>query len=151
MSLMGDAPPSNDEELQDNFSGYLFNFFADNTVTVSWDNEMANGTWSIDGTGNDITVIFDIPGLDDINDTWILHEIEIENDGDDNEAEVSFEIGDEDELTFEYIFGSDEYADYVGTNFNDIFAFLVSGPGIIGDPAINNQENIAILPGQIFL
>jgi len=52
-----------------------------------------------------------------------------------------------DELTFEYIFGSDEYADYVGTNFNDIFAFLVSGPGITGDPAINNQENIAILPG----
>ncbi len=53
-----------------------------------------------------------------------------------------------DELTFEYIFGSDEYADYVGTNFNDIFAFLVSGPGITGDPAINNQENIAILPGS---
>jgi hypothetical protein len=90
----------NDEELQDNFSGYLFNFFADNTVTVSWDNEMANGTWSIDGTGNDITVIFDIPGFDDINDTWNLYEIEIENDDDDNEAEVSFEIGDEDELTF---------------------------------------------------
>jgi len=52
-----------------------------------------------------------------------------------------------DELTFEYIFGSEEYADFVGTNFNDIFAFLVSGPGITGDPAINNQENIAILPG----
>ncbi len=89
----------NDEELEGNFSGYLFNFFEDNTVTVSWDDETANGTWSVTGTGNDITVTFNIPGFDDINDTWNLYEIEVESD-DDNEAEVSFQIGDDDELTF---------------------------------------------------
>lgn len=90
----------NDEDLEDNFTGYLFNFFNDGTVTVTWDNEQASGTWSIEGTGNDITVTFDIPGFDDINDTWNLHEIEAESDSDGNEAEVSFEIGDDDELEF---------------------------------------------------
>jgi hypothetical protein len=92
----------NDNDLEDNYSGYLFNFSDDGTLTVTWDNEEASGTWSIEGEGNDMTVTFDIPGFDDINDTWNLHEIEVESDDDDddNEAEVSFEIGDDDELEF---------------------------------------------------
>ncbi len=56
-----------------------------------------------------------------------------------------------DEITFEYIFGSEEYPEWVGTSFNDIFAFLVSGPGITGDPNIANQENIATLPDGTFI
>ncbi len=56
-----------------------------------------------------------------------------------------------DEITFEYIFGSEEYPEYAGTNFNDIFAFLVSGPGIVGDPNIANQLNIATLPDGTFI
>lgn len=53
------------------------------------------------------------------------------------------------ELNFEYVFGSEEYPEFVGGTFNDIFAFLVSGPGIVGDPMINNQLNIATLPGTM--
>ncbi len=53
------------------------------------------------------------------------------------------------ELTFEYIFGSEEYPEYVGTSFNDIFAFLISGPGITGIPGLNGQDNIAVLPDPI--
>ncbi len=56
-----------------------------------------------------------------------------------------------DEITFEYVFGSEEYPEFVNTSFNDIFAFLVSGPGITGDPNINNQENIAVLPNGTFI
>ncbi len=34
------------------------------------------------------------------------------------------------ELSFNYIFFSEEYCDAVGSNFNDAFKFLLSGPGI---------------------
>lgn len=51
-----------------------------------------------------------------------------------------------DELVFEYVFGSDEYPEWANSTFNDIFAFLISGPGITGDVNIDNQENIAIIP-----
>ncbi|MBK8554852.1 MAG: choice-of-anchor L domain-containing protein [Lewinellaceae bacterium] len=53
-----------------------------------------------------------------------------------------------DELTFEYTFGSDEYPEYVNSNFNDIFAFLASGPGIVGNPGLGGAKNIAIIPGS---
>jgi gliding motility-associated-like protein len=51
-----------------------------------------------------------------------------------------------DELSFEYVFGSEEYTEFVDQQYNDIFAFLISGPGIVGDPNINNAKNIAVLP-----
>lgn len=44
-------------------------------------------------------------------------------------------------LTFRYVFASEEYPEYVGTQFNDIFGFFISGPGITG------QQNIALVPG----
>ncbi len=46
-----------------------------------------------------------------------------------------------DTLKFNYVFGSDEYSEWVNSAFNDIFAFLISGPGIVG------QKNIALVPG----
>ncbi|MBS1658237.1 MAG: gliding motility-associated C-terminal domain-containing protein [Bacteroidetes bacterium] len=46
-----------------------------------------------------------------------------------------------DSLKFNYVFGSDEYSEFVNSPFNDIFAFLISGPGIIG------EQNIALVPG----
>lgn len=55
------------------------------------------------------------------------------------------------EVVFEYVFGSEEYPEYIFNSggFNDIFAFLVSGPGIVGDPNLtNNALNIAVLPNS---
>lgn len=35
-----------------------------------------------------------------------------------------------DTLCFQYVFASEEYLEYVNSNFNDLFAFLVDGPGL---------------------
>ncbi|MBK6929546.1 MAG: choice-of-anchor L domain-containing protein [Saprospirales bacterium] len=44
-------------------------------------------------------------------------------------------------LTFNFVFASEEYCEYVGTQYNDVFGFFISGPGIAG-----GQQNIALIP-----
>ncbi len=51
-----------------------------------------------------------------------------------------------DNLLFDFVFGSDEYLEYVNSNFNGVFAFFVSGPGING-PYSNGADNFSLIPG----
>jgi gliding motility-associated-like protein len=51
-----------------------------------------------------------------------------------------------DTVKFRYVFGSDEYTTYINTQYNDVFGFFISGPGITG-PFSGNSQNIAIVPG----
>ena len=44
---------------------------------------------------------------------------------------LTFEAGG-DSIAFNYVFGSDEYLEWVNSSYNDIFAFFLSGPGIVG-------------------
>jgi gliding motility-associated-like protein len=48
-------------------------------------------------------------------------------------------------LSFYYIFGSEEYPEYVCSSFNDIFAFLISGINPLGGMYVD--KNIALIPG----
>jgi len=45
-----------------------------------------------------------------------------------------------DTLSFNYVFGSEEYDEFVGSSYNDVFAFFISGKGVEG------QVNLAIVP-----
>lgn len=42
-------------------------------------------------------------------------------------------------LSFNYVFGSEEYLEYVGSKYNDVFGFFIDGPGL-------DHLNLATLP-----
>lgn len=43
-------------------------------------------------------------------------------------------------LVFNFVFASEEYPEYVDSKYNDVFAFIIDGPGI-------QSKNLALLPG----
>ena len=46
-----------------------------------------------------------------------------------------------DTLKIKYVFGSEEFPEYVNSDFKDVFCFFINGPGI------NGVKNIATVPG----
>ncbi|MCS6933776.1 MAG: choice-of-anchor L domain-containing protein [Chitinophagales bacterium] len=48
-------------------------------------------------------------------------------------------------LTFQYVFGSEEYPEYVCSQFNDVFGFFITGPNPGG--GAYSSANIAFIPG----
>jgi gliding motility-associated-like protein len=57
-----------------------------------------------------------------------------------------------DSLSFNFVFGSEEYPEYANDVFNDVFGFFLAGPGIVGpysSPGAfpGGSANIAIIPG----
>jgi len=91
-------------------------------------NSSGSTTYS-NGTGSDSTLASLIPGYT-INDAVVL----------------SFDfVPTNDILKISYVFASEEYPEWVGSSFNDVFGFFLSGP-IPGGGTYNNT-NIAIIPG----
>ncbi|MCF8246357.1 MAG: choice-of-anchor L domain-containing protein [Saprospiraceae bacterium] len=55
--------------------------------------------------------------------------------------EFDLTVTDGGDMNFQYVFGSEEYPEWVGTSFNDVFGFLFNSPS---NP---NYTNIALIPG----
>ncbi|MCU0328757.1 MAG: choice-of-anchor L domain-containing protein, partial [Chitinophagales bacterium] len=47
----------------------------------------------------------------------------------------------ENHLTFNYVFASEEYPEYVGSRFNDVFGFILTSDG-------NFYQNLALVPNK---
>jgi gliding motility-associated-like protein len=51
-------------------------------------------------------------------------------------------------LSFNFVFASEEYPEFVNDSYNDNFGFFLSGPGITG-PFSGGAKNIALIPSTI--
>ncbi|PNQ74672.1 hypothetical protein C1T31_00570 [Hanstruepera neustonica] len=87
----------NGDDFDDTYNGYVFNFLSDGTITSVYNSNNYYGTWSTEGSGNEITVIIDIPTLPLCNNNWGLHEIQDSS----GETKVDLRVGDDDRLRYE--------------------------------------------------
>ncbi|HEY0977628.1 MAG TPA: choice-of-anchor L domain-containing protein [Flavobacteriales bacterium] len=61
-------------------------------------------------------------------------------------------VPENDMISFRYVFSSEEYERWACSQYNDVFGFFLSGPGIptdINGPFTNNAMNIAFVPGSL--
>lgn len=108
-------------------TGYIKSGFANNCHGI--DNVSYDGIYGLNRASNSIGT----PG-----DSNLAHIIPDNYDA----AILEFDfIPTGDSIAFRYVFGSEEYPQYNCTEYNDVFAFYVSGPGI------NGRKNIALVPG----
>jgi hypothetical protein len=114
-----------DQDLEDNYQSYNFGFFDGGILTVFNGSDTLTGEWESSGSANNILVNINVPGLNDFNDTWTLHEIEFDNDN----QQVDLRIGD-DRLRFEsQCFGN---PDGNGAGSQEIDSVLIDGLWRVG-------------------
>lgn len=88
---------------------------------------------------------FGTPGDEDLAD---LIDTNVDNTNDAAILEFEFDVPeDADEIFFNYVFGSDEYNEFVGSGFNDVFGFFLNGENVatVPDPDEPGEEIAAAI------
>lgn len=99
-------------------------------------------TWHAQGPNNSTEISGDLSGPNGDNDLNRLSEGNVFD-----AAGIAFDFVPLDSfVSFRYVFASEEYCEFVGSDYNDVFGFFVSGPGIDGEFSAN-ANNVAIIPG----
>lgn len=107
------------------------------------DQEMIDDGLEVSGDPDLLTIANSVPGL-------IGQAFNVNSVNDICAIEFDF-VATGDTIKFNYVFGSDEYLEWVNSQYNDIFGFFLSGPGIVGpynSPAgfPNGSINLAEVP-----
>lgn len=116
-------------------------YFSDSAATIGFDYGLllttglifnAIGPNTVQGAGTDLQM----PG------DWLL-DYEIPGYFTRDAVSISFEFTAQADtiIACEFVFASEEYPEYVGSQFNDVFGFYIYGPGIDG------WQNLARIPG----
>lgn len=128
-----------------------WNYIWDSTFTniidsTPWiDNYFLSTAYGSSGDADLLTIANSVPGL-------IGQTFSVSGTNDATILEFDF-VPSSDTVKFNYVFASEEYLTFVNTSFNDVFAFLISGPGITGPYASplafpGGAMNIAIIPNS---
>lgn len=129
-------------------SGAGFGFLDGTVISTGNANSLVPGSFNTDNFSQIqnpdlITVAQSVttnPNAGDIDESWDVGILEFDF------------VPESDQVSFNFIFGSDEYVSFINTQFNDAFGFFVSGPGITGpysSPAgfPGGSQNLALVPG----
>ena len=129
-----------DLNVQQHGNDVQFGTFAQGLSSIGFDSGIIISTGNISnapGPNNSSSKGTNVPGNNSDND---LNNIATEDTYD--AAVIEFDFTPiTTEVQFEYVFASEEYCEFVNKDYNDVFGFFISGPGISG------TKNIAEVPG----
>lgn len=123
-----------------NLSGFPGLSFSEGLIMTTGDVSVAEGPNDDEGASGDVTNSMECSELEEIAGTIYLLGIPIANEVV-NPAVLEFDfMTTADMVTFNYVFASEEYPEYVDAGYNDVFGFFVT------DLVTNQTANVALLP-----
>ncbi len=94
------------DNLEFQYIGYTFAFQENGNVSVVFGDNEISGTWATSGSIGSLALVINIPDLPELNTTWRVKEIDLDN----GKKEIDLEFGDDNDLDFKSLCGNDPIA-----------------------------------------